>query len=220
MSRPPRPPPAKCAFTDDYGQSIVLVYSVGVRYSNKRKLQKYSNRIATEIAERGEMNEAARPSEDVPFGIRAIERGCMVEGVWNSKTTTPLQTPPFSKANSPVLKAKNNLKKHKRDSSLSNMSHVDLQETTLVTSNPKKPGSKSPNIALMNIGTIPRNQVALGILDLEAEMSARYHLPDGPGPALCNGQPVSTTTCERLPSRCGLQSGPSWVSSGTLSLSS
>ena len=30
-----------------------------------------------------------RPEEEVPFGIRAIERGCEVDGVWNSKTSTP-----------------------------------------------------------------------------------------------------------------------------------
>jgi hypothetical protein len=207
-------------FTDHYGQFIVLAYSVGVRYSNKRKLQKHSNCIATEIAERGEMNEAVRPSEGVPFGIRAIERGCMVEGVWNSKTTTPLQTPPSSKANSPILKARNNLKKHKRDSSLSNVSHVDILEPTLVTPNSKKPGSRVPNIAPENIGIIRQNQVAPGILDLDLEISERYLHSDGPGPALYNNQPISATTCGRPPPKYGLQAGPSWVSSGTLSLSS
>jgi hypothetical protein len=213
-------PLAKCAFTDDYGQSIVLAYSVGVRYSNKRKLQRHSTRIETEIAERGELNEAVRRSEDVPFGVRAIERGCMVEGVWNSKATTPLQTPPSSKANSPILKAKNILKKHKRDSSLSNVSHVDILEPTLVNPNSKKPGSGFPNIAAENFGTIRRNKVALDTLDLEPDTSARYQLPDGPGPALYNDRPINVTTCCRPPSRYGLQAEPSWVSNGTLSLSS
>ena len=32
-------------------------------------------------------------SDEIPFGIRAIEQGYKVEGVWISKTNTPLQTP-------------------------------------------------------------------------------------------------------------------------------
>src|SRR5947209_2321846 len=77
------------AFADSYGQCVVLVYATGVHYSNKRKLKKHTDRIATEIEERGEMIEAIRNSEEIPFGIRAIERGCMVDGIWNSKATTP-----------------------------------------------------------------------------------------------------------------------------------
>src|SRR4051794_26231653 len=51
------------AFADGYGQCVVLVYATGVRYSNKRKLKKHTDRITTEIEERGEMIEAVRNSE-------------------------------------------------------------------------------------------------------------------------------------------------------------
>jgi hypothetical protein len=165
------------------------------------------------------MTEAVRRSEEVPFGIRAIERGYVVEGVWNSKATTPLQTPTSSKASSPVLKAaKNTLKKHKRDSSLSNVSHVDIPEPALLTLNSRELVSELPNTPADKIGTTPRNHIAAGMVDMEHEMSARDHLADGPGPALYNDRPVTATSYGLPSSRSGTKVGPCLTSNGMLSL--
>jgi hypothetical protein len=204
------------AFADSYGQCVVLVYATGVRYSNKRKLKKHTDRVATEIEERGEMTEAVRNSEEVPFGIRAIERGCMVDGIWNSKATTPLHTPPSSKASSPVLKAKNTLKKHKRESSLSNVSQLDIPEPASVPSKSTGPGIGFLKISSEEPGTTPRYQVTAGVQHLEPEAVARDHLADGPGPALYHDRTITTTPSILPLSKPGSQPEQSWSSNGTL----
>jgi hypothetical protein len=210
------PPAVNSAFADGYGQCVVLVYATGVRYSNKRKLKKHSDRIATEIEERGEMAEAVRNSEEVPFGIRAIERGCMVDGIWNSKATTPLHTPSSSKASSPVLKAKNTLKKHKRESSLSNVSQLDIPEPASVPSKSTGPGIGFLKIPSEEPGTTPRYQVAAGVQHLEHGAFTRDHLVDGPEPALYHDRTVTATQSILPLSKSGSQPEQSWSSNGTL----
>jgi hypothetical protein len=72
--------------------------------------------------------------DEVPFGIRAIERGCEVNGVWNSKTNTPLQTPGNSNPGSPVIRPKDlgngllSLRKHRRELSASSVSNLEIPE--------------------------------------------------------------------------------------------
>ena len=204
------------AFADRYGQCVVLIYATGVRYSNKRKLKKHTNRISTEIEERGEMTEAVRNSEEVPFGIRAIERGCMVDGIWNSKATTPLHTPSSSKASSPVLKAKNILKKHKRESSLSNVSQLDIPEPASVPSKSTGLGIGFPKIPFEEPGITPRYQVAAGTQHLEHGTFARDRLADGPGPALYHDRTITVTPLILPLSKSGSQPEQSWGSDGTL----
>ncbi len=85
------------------------------------------------------MTQTTTREEEVPFGIRAIERGCEVDGVWNSRTNTPLQTP----AGSPVTRPKDlgngllGLKKHRRDLSLSTVSNLEIPEPALARPDPK-----------------------------------------------------------------------------------
>lgn len=213
-----QPIPAKHAYADGCGQCVVLTYGIGVRYLNKRRLKKHTIRIATEIAERGEMTEAVRRSEEVPFGIRAIERGCMVEGVWNSKASTPLQTPASSKANSPILKGKNTLNKHNRDSSLSNVSDVDIPEPASVTNQSRERGAGLLHVPLENLRNTSRNQIAAGMLDVKREMPTRGDLADGPGPAISRDQTITVTTYDLPPFGSGSQPGPSVISNGTLHL--
>ena len=89
--------------------------------------------MAVERAERGEMSLTARQSgEEASFGIRAIEKGYEVEGVWNSRTTTPLQSPVTSSPPSPGLRGHSKLKKIQRNSSLSNLSQLEIPEAALV----------------------------------------------------------------------------------------
>ena len=204
------------AFVDGNGQCVVLVYATGVRYSNKRELKRHTDRIATETEERGGMTEAVRHSEEVPFGIRAIERGCMVDGIWNSKATTPLHTPSSSKASSPVLKAKNKLKKHKRESSLSNVSQLDISEPAFVSSKSTGPGTGFPKVPSEEPGTTPRYQVVAGMQHLEHGTFARDCLVDGPRPALYDNRTVTTTPYILPLSKSGSQPGRTLGGKGTL----
>lgn len=62
-----------------------------------------------------------------PFGIRAIEKGLEVEGVWNSRTTTPLQEPSFrSQSSSPSLKTGSRVQRSNRNSSVSSLSPSEV----------------------------------------------------------------------------------------------
>lgn len=70
-------------------QFFILITGFAVKFYRARRLRKLENRAATDLAERGEITEKA--SEEVPFGIRAIEAGDEVDGIWNSRAATPLQ---------------------------------------------------------------------------------------------------------------------------------
>ena len=97
---------------------------------------------ASDTAERGEMAQDAPQGEEVPFGIRAIERGCEVDGVWNSKTNTPLQTTGNSNPGSPLTLPKNlgnmllSQKKHGREMSMSTVSNPEIPEPALARLDP------------------------------------------------------------------------------------
>ena len=137
------PPSHAVTYTSsDLGfQCAVLVYAFGVRYRNSRKVQRHKLRIAAEIVERGEVTQTMRESAEIPFGIRAIEKGCEVEGVWNSKASTPLQTPIGSKAPSPIIRPRR-LQKRRRSSSLASVSALDMPEPALVTPASRQPESQ------------------------------------------------------------------------------
>ena len=213
------PFPTTRTFTNSRGQCLVLAYAVGVRCSNKRKLKKHTIRIAMEIAERGEMAEASRHSDEVPFGIRAIEKGCIVEGVWNSRATTPLQTPTSSKPSSPVLKAaKNTLKKHKRDSSLSAVSHVDIPEPALVPPNLRVIDFWSLNAPVDKSGLTERNEIRGDMLEMDHEMSLRSHLDDKSPLELYNDRSITEADGGLALSRSRLHVGSSWTGNGMFSL--
>ena len=176
---------------------------------------KHTIRTAAEIAQRSEIIEAVRHSEEVPFGIRAIERGHIVEGVWNSKASTPLQTPSSSKASSPVLNARNMLRKHKRESSLSTVSGLDIPEPALAPQIPREPCVDLEDYSLGDIGARAWDQISRGMQDLEAGRSAGDHPADGPGPAICLGRSVRATIYDLPASSSGPQLGRSCTSNGT-----
>lgn len=110
--------------------------------------------------------------EEVPFGIRAIERGCEIDGVWNSKTNTPLQTPGNSNPGSPLMRPKDlgngllSLQKHRRNLSLSTMSYLEIN-----VSDQPKPESK----------TLPDNatDTASEAKSSSEQENAREPSPDG-----------------------------------------
>jgi hypothetical protein len=56
-------------------------------------LKAYAKQQTESTNERGEMVQAIPAADRIPFGIRAIESGREVNGIWNSNASTPLQAP-------------------------------------------------------------------------------------------------------------------------------
>ncbi len=142
---------------------------------NNKKIKNHTRLEAEAQAERGEMTKIVDQGDEVPFGIRAIEGGCAVDGVWNSKATTPLQTPSSSKPSSPVLKGINTLKKGKRDSSSSNILRLDIPEPAFVTPNSRTTNAGMPISSLENSGSTNRTRVATdsSLMELEPRNRSR-----------------------------------------------
>lgn len=93
------------------------------------------------MAERGEITE--NTSEEVPFGIRAIEAGDEVDGIWNSRAATPLQAPSpksFSEPSTPTMKPQK-LQKARKFGSESSLSGLELPEPAHVK--PLRPAGES-----------------------------------------------------------------------------
>jgi len=104
---------------------------------NKRQLRYYAARAILEASARG-TNVNAPYSDDVeadtriPFGIRAIQRGIEVEGVWVSRSNSPASSRPSSLASS---KARHHLP--------STTSQASLYPTTVRDRSPLGPSSSS-----------------------------------------------------------------------------
>lgn len=97
-------------------------------------MRKLEARAAADLAERGEITERARSGTEEPFGVRAIEAGHEVDGIWNSRTATPLQLPSprsVSEPSSPTVKPLK-LQKHRTSESESSLSRLQLPDPAQV----------------------------------------------------------------------------------------
>jgi hypothetical protein len=109
-------------------QFFVLVTGFAVKFHKARSIRKLEIRAAADLAERGEITE--RASEEVPFGIRAIEAGAEVDGIWNSRAATPLLAPSaksVSEPSTPTMKPQK-LQKARKFGSDSSLSGLELPE--------------------------------------------------------------------------------------------
>ncbi|KAG8533267.1 uncharacterized protein KY384_002050 [Bacidia gigantensis] len=98
---------------------IIVVIALGclkLTYNHWR-LRKYTKIRADRLARRLETQHSASVrrgrAKEVPFGVRALEKGVEVEGVWNSKVNTPAPSAPAS----PTLSATTTKPKNPFDSS-------------------------------------------------------------------------------------------------------
>lgn len=124
--------PCLTQHTNSNIQFFVFIIGFVAKFRNARKIRKLEARAAADLAERGEVTE--RASEEVPFGIRAIEAGDEVDGIWNSKAATPLQAPSpksFSEPSTPTMKPQK-LQKTRRFGSESSLSKLELPESAHV----------------------------------------------------------------------------------------
>jgi hypothetical protein len=91
-----------------------------------------------EKAERGELEQSIGLSEEIPFGIKALQEEPAIEGVWNARTATPLHTPPGSRGSSPRMGPLSRWHRSKARSSASSISRLDIDEKAQAMSQPRK----------------------------------------------------------------------------------
>jgi len=69
---------------------IVLIVAYCVKLKLWLQDRRYDEKMAAEQAEQGEATLVRRVSSEIPFGIHALLEDDEVEGVWRSRTLTPL----------------------------------------------------------------------------------------------------------------------------------
>lgn len=76
-----------------------------------------------EAADTAEIQEKVRSSDEIPFGARAMLEEPEIEGVWNSRASTPLQSPILAprRSSSPSRPSFNLLSRSRRNSSVSSV---------------------------------------------------------------------------------------------------
>lgn len=85
--------------------------------------------------ERGQASHITRTSDEVPFGTKAMLEDPDVNGVWNTRTSTPLQSPRLrGKSHSPSLSSIKMFSKSPRNSSTSSVCQISLQHLPVLTS--------------------------------------------------------------------------------------
>ncbi|KAI9696539.1 MAG: hypothetical protein M1836_005558 [Candelina mexicana] len=100
------------------------------------QLRKYTALEAAKRAQAEEKSQAPKSSRargnDIPFGVRAIESGIEVDGVWISRTNTPAPSSPRSLAPAPVTVASTSNQRvrpdPKRASTASDMSRLEIPQ--------------------------------------------------------------------------------------------
>ena len=106
----------------------VAVVAVSVRFYNHWKLRKYEalQQVSTLHRQALEDQPGVKAREaEIPFGIRAIQSGIQVDGVWISGSNTPTQSAPNSRTPSVIL-----------DTNSSNQSHSP-ERAAATPSNPR-----------------------------------------------------------------------------------
>ncbi|KAF2460767.1 hypothetical protein BDY21DRAFT_279419 [Lineolata rhizophorae] len=136
---------------------VIIAGSIKLWFTN-RKVKKYAAVHAPAQARTPEMLEAQHqePEVKVPFGIRAIESGIEVDGVWISKTNTPAPSSRASRASSTLsLSTTNQLEsgyssvqdKRSRASSMAPSSVFDraVSAERITTNNGSRASSPGPS---------------------------------------------------------------------------
>ena len=118
---------------------FVLACAFAIRLVKHRKMKRLQAQHPMAKAEQGETE------QEIPFGLRAIEQGFEVEGVWNSNATTPLHSPAASLLNSSSSRSMNKLTRPKRDLSISSISVLDIPQSAHVKSNPAHASGPPPS---------------------------------------------------------------------------
>jgi hypothetical protein len=95
-----------------------------------------------------------RSSDEIPFGAKAMLEDPDVEGVWNSRASTPLQSPVLEPRKSSP--SRNPFSRSRRNSSISSLSQLNSPDSN----NPNQP-IESENIPPSNLDGTPTSTVPL-----------------------------------------------------------
>lgn len=99
------------------------------------RLRRITRSLERDI-ERLEVRQTIRSSDEIPFGARAMLEDPDVEGVWNSKASTPLQSPVLpSRNSSPSRFSLNMFSRSRRNSSVSSIGSISSNDNALCISN-------------------------------------------------------------------------------------
>lgn len=102
--------------------------------------------------ERAEIRLRAQSLDGVPFGDKALNEEPEIEGVWNSRASTPLQSPVLGpRSSSPSRISINMFSKSRRNSSISSLTNLTLPETTRVLHTP--PETDNSSVAAISTGS-------------------------------------------------------------------
>lgn len=98
-----------------------MITATTVKFGLWRRTKLHEKLLAADVAEKGGFVTSEIPS-DILFGIRLMEEQPDIDGVWNSRKTTPLQTPLHGSRNSsPKLQPMRKLQKSRRLSTSSSI---------------------------------------------------------------------------------------------------
>ncbi|KAK5104065.1 hypothetical protein LTS08_001949 [Lithohypha guttulata] len=99
---------------------VVIITLAGLVKLHKILKVRKLTKAQTGDIERAEVRERIRSSDEIPFGAKAMLEDPEIEGVWNSRASTPLQSPILAPRNfSPSRMSFNLLSRSRRNSSIS-----------------------------------------------------------------------------------------------------
>ncbi|KAL9604523.1 MAG: hypothetical protein Q9219_000488 [cf. Caloplaca sp. 3 TL-2023] len=163
------------------GASIVLVIlgGIGKLAHTHWKLRKYTALAKTKAAQKEEAlqrNPSAgrrKNGNDIPFGIRAIESGIEVDGVWISRSNTPANSTPvsptLSASKEPAIQA---APMSDRASTASNMSRLEIPQPAHGHQGPNA-RSSNPSYSRVSGNPFDRSPTRPGSSYLEATPRGR-----------------------------------------------
>ncbi len=132
----------------DSKQVLVVILGCLKLVYNHWKLRKYTKIDAAKAAIKQEMQHSQSVrrgrANQVPFGVRALESGIEVDGVWISRSNTPASSLPASPALSATafrLTAPHPELSSGRTSTTSNMTGIEISQLAQEYSEPERPSS-------------------------------------------------------------------------------
>lgn len=116
---------------------VVVFIAITVKVMNWRRLLRLERQAVEDSAERGDIAQPTSTSTDLPFGVKALNEGSGIEGVWDARTTTQLHGP-TSRNRSPLIRPAKMFPLSKRGTSTSSAPTLD---TTPASGDANSPGS-------------------------------------------------------------------------------
>ncbi|KAF1941800.1 hypothetical protein EJ02DRAFT_454789 [Clathrospora elynae] len=174
----------------------ILIGLVKLSYDTY-KLRQYSKVDKDKQAQTPEMLEAQpvtqateEPKDEIPFGIRAIQSGIEVDGVWISRSNTPVGSSRASIISEKVPRSYNN-------------SQLELPQP--VAQGSSRNSSRAPSSFDRAVSAEP-----IAYTDSRSSSPGRGHVHDGPRCSMCNHHVARNSTALNAPesTRSAPMSGP------------